>query len=53
MDWEKANNHLLRILKKYIDEENLVYLNKIDRDLLRYTSGERTMELYEAIMAWK
>ena len=58
LDWDKVPSHLVDISKYYggfagrVGFNPFVYMNKIVVPLTkRYDKGERTQELYDAIMA--
>jgi hypothetical protein len=56
MDWEKAEQHVRSVLKQYTDAAGMPSVSVgfgimvLEALLRRYTAGERTPELYEAMM---
>lgn len=55
-DWPTAHAHVQRVLGQYVQVggEGLIYLlASLDPLVLRYTAGERTLDLYRSIMDTK
>ena len=56
-EWEKAKNHLIEVIDRYkkligMPGVNVMFaLSHLDKTLQEYNSGQRTHELYVAMMS--
>ncbi len=53
MDWDKAEQHLIEVIQRYLHQGSLGvshHVNKLYPLLRRLRSGERSQGLYDAIM---